>query len=179
MVTLQLPAQKAQTASNLHRWAELRADRVLAKFEGRIETDRHGHIIMSFPPAPRHGSMQFEIGRILSGLTINGRIITEFPVSTADGVKATDVAWASPERLQDLGDQACFPTAPEICIEVMSPGNTEAEMSEKLRLYFDAGAREVWLCGQDGVMRFFNLGAAEPLPASRLFPRFPNRVELR
>src|SRR6266700_3915375 len=52
-LTLELPRHKAQTASNLRRWAELLADRELAKVEGRIETDRFGHIIMS-PPAA-HG----------------------------------------------------------------------------------------------------------------------------
>jgi hypothetical protein len=45
MLTLELPPHKTQTAFNLRRWAELLADRELAKVEGRIETDRHGHII--------------------------------------------------------------------------------------------------------------------------------------
>jgi hypothetical protein len=44
-LTLELPAHKTQRAFNLRRWAELLADRELAKVEGRIETDRHGHII--------------------------------------------------------------------------------------------------------------------------------------
>ena len=45
MLTLELPPRKTQTAFNMERWAELLADRELAKVEGRIETDRHGHII--------------------------------------------------------------------------------------------------------------------------------------
>ena len=51
-LTIELPQHEAQTVFNLHRWAELLADPELAKFEGRIETDRHGHIIMRPPPAP-------------------------------------------------------------------------------------------------------------------------------
>jgi len=46
MLSLELPTQKTQTAFNLRRWAELLADRELARVEGRIETDRHGHTIM-------------------------------------------------------------------------------------------------------------------------------------
>ena len=42
-VTIELPSQSAQTEVNLRRWAELVADPELAKIEGRIETDRHGH----------------------------------------------------------------------------------------------------------------------------------------
>jgi len=178
-LTLELPAHKTQTAFNLRRWAELLADRELAKVEGRIETDRHGHIIMSPPPAPSHGSFQLEIGHLLRNLLPEGRVLTECPISTADGVKAADVAWVSPERMKELGEQACFPRAPDLCVEVLSPGNTEAEMKEKMALYFDAGAREVWLCARSGAMSFFSPGAALPSGASELCPQFPQRVELR
>jgi len=176
---LELPPHATQTARNLRRWAELLADRELAQVEGRIETDRHGHIIMSPPPAPSHGSYQLEIGRRLWNLLPQGRVLTECPISTADGVKAADVAWVSPERMGQLGDQVCFPCAPEICVEVLSPGNTEAEIREKMTLYFDAGASEVWLCARDGAMSFFAPGSGQPTRSSRLCPQFPDQVELR
>ena len=108
LLTIELPAHPAQTAFNLHRWAELLADPELARFEGRIETDRHGHIIMSPPPAPSHGSFQVEIGHLIRQLMPNGRTLTECPISTADGVKAADVAWASPACMRDLGNRGCF-----------------------------------------------------------------------
>ena len=98
-LTIELPPHQVQTAFNHRRWAELLADRELARFEGRIETDRHGRIIMSPPPAPVHGSFQLEIGHLLRQLMPNGRTITECPLSTADGVKAADVAWASMKNL--------------------------------------------------------------------------------
>src|SRR5437762_7541724 len=103
ILTLELPPQKAQTKFNLRRWAELLEDRELAKVQGRIETDRHGRIIMSPPPAPSHGSYQLEIGRVLWSMLPEGRVLTECPISTADGVKASDVAWASPECMEALG----------------------------------------------------------------------------
>jgi Uma2 family endonuclease len=178
-LTLELPAHEAQTVRNLRRWAELLADRELAKIEGRIETDRHGHAIMSPPPAPSHGSYQFEIGRLLRNLLPKGRVLTECPISTADGVKAADVAWVSSERMRELGEQVCFPQAPGICVEVLSPGNNEAEFREKMSLYFDAGASEVWLCARDGAMSFFGSGSELPAQSSQLCPQFPNHVELR
>ena len=120
-LNLELPPQKKQTERNLRRWAELLADRELAGIEGRIETDRYGHIIMSPPPAPAHGSFQSRIAYLLWDLLPKGRVLTECPISTADGVKAADVAWASPKRMRDLGNLVCFPNAPEICVEVISP----------------------------------------------------------
>jgi len=177
-LTIELPAQEDQRSFNLRHWAELLNDTSLAKIEGRIETDRHGHIIMSPPPVPAHGSFQVRISYLLTDLTPRGRVLSECPISTADGVKAADVAWASPKRLRELGNRACFPQAPELCVEILSPSNTKAEIEEKTALYFDAGAREVWICGPSGVMRFLASGLPRPLKTSRLCPQFPKRIEL-
>ncbi len=49
MLTLELLPHKTRTAFNLRRWAELLADRELAKVEGRIETDRVGGASVFFP----------------------------------------------------------------------------------------------------------------------------------
>jgi Uma2 family endonuclease len=177
-LTIELPAQPAQTAFNLRRWNELLADVQMTRFEGRVETDRHGHVITSPPPAPSHGSYQARIAFLLQTLMPGGRVLTECPISTADGVKGADIAWASAASLERVGNGSCFPEAPEICIEVLSPGNTEAEINEKVALYFDAGAQEVWLCASAGAMRFLARGNPGPLDRSRLCPRFPQQVEL-
>jgi Uma2 family endonuclease len=180
-LTIELPPQRTQTAFNLHRWSELLRDPALAKIEGRIETDRYGHIIMSPPPAASHGSYQFRIGALLDRSMHSGRVLTECPISTADGVRAADVAWASTERMQELGELTCFPRAPEICVEVLSPGNTVAEIREKSALYFDAGATEVWHCSVSGMMTFLTSTdvADTPLAVSRLCPDFPAHVNLQ
>ena len=179
-LTIELPPQEKQTEFNLRRWAELQTDTNLARVEDRIETDRFGHLIMSPPPSAHHGSYQFRIGALLDRHMPGGRVLTECPISTADGVKAADVAWASAECLEQLGSRACFPRAPEICVEVLSPGNTEAEMREKMSLYFDAGAKEVWHCTEAGRMTFFQpgKGQAKPMRCSLICPAFPTQVNI-
>jgi Uma2 family endonuclease len=107
-----------------------------------------------------------------------GRVLTECPISTADGVRAADVAWASPETMRELGNRACFPRSPELCVEVLSPANTGAEITEKVALYFDAGAREVWLCDPAGRVKFL-AGVGEEVAQSALCPTFPRQIELR
>lgn len=180
-LTIELPVQKDQTAFNVRRWQELVADsqlgRELARIQGRIETDRHGHIIMSPPPAPIHGSYQSEIAHLLRTLRPHGRTITECPISTADGVKATDVSWISPEHIAEIGDKVCLTQAPEICVEILSPSNTRAEMAEKKALFFAAGAREVWFCDK-GAMTFFSNATSAGQKTSRFCPEFPNPVVL-
>src|SRR5437870_2472177 len=131
-LTIELPDHRAQAAFNLRRWEELLAEPELARFEGRIETDRYGRMITIAPPAPTHGGFQFEIGYLLRRLMRRGRVLTECPISTADGVKAADVAWASARCMAELGKRKCFLKAPEICVEVLSPSDTEAEIQEKM-----------------------------------------------
>jgi len=98
-------------------------------------------------------------------------------MSTADGVRAADVAWASAACMRELGDGTCFVRAPEICVEVLSPSNTKAEIEEKMTLYFDAGAREVWVCAPSGAMTF-NGRDGKRLKSSKLCPGFPARLRL-
>ena len=179
MLTISLPPPRTRTAFNLRRWKVLSADSELARIEGRIETDRHGQIIMGPPPVPRHGSLQSEIAYLLRTLVPHGRVLTECPISTSDGVKAADVAWASTEFLRELGKRSCFPRCPELCVEVTSPANTEMGVQEKVALYFEAGAAEVWLCSPSGAVKFLTSATARPRKTSRLCPRFPRQVKLR
>lgn len=170
-LAIQLPARGDQTAFNLRIWEQTLADPALSGLEQRIETDRHGHIIMTPPPGPAHGSRQFSIGFELR-TRLGGRVITECPLTTSDGVKAIDVGWFSDTRHARAYDARCFLEAPEICVEVISPSNTRAEMDEKKALYFDAGASEVWFCDEDGSMTFFT-AAGGTAASSTLCPGFP------
>jgi Uma2 family endonuclease len=81
--------------------------------------------------------------------------------------------------MRELGNRSCFPRSPEICVEVLSPDNTDAEIQEKAALYFDAGAQEVWLCDASGAMKFLRSNSPPPLRSSGLCPKFPKKVELR
>ena len=174
-ITIELPDLDSRTRFNLARWIEILADPVLARLPNRIETDRHGHILMTPPPAFGHGRRQFSIGSLLSNLLQQGLVITECPVSTADGVKAIDVAWLAPGRAEISQDPVVLTRAPDICIEILSPSNSAAEIDEKRALYFDAGAAEVWICNLDGSISFF-LPSDDRNPGSVVCPEFPDRI---
>jgi Uma2 family endonuclease len=176
-LTIQLQTSAQQTAFNLKRWINLLDDPELARLPHRIETDRHGHILMSPPPAPQHGNFQSEIAHILRSLLVSGRVITECPLSTSDGVKAVDVAWLKPGRAQELLSTVCLVHAPEICVEVLSASNTPAEIAEKIALYFEAGAQEVWTCDQNGVLEFHFSVPPKVRRASQVCPDFPSVIQ--
>jgi Uma2 family endonuclease len=174
-VTVELPDLESQTAFNVARWTEILADPELAKLPYRIESDQYGHILMSPPPAFSHGRRQSSISSLLSDLLPQGLAITECPVSTAGGVKAVDVAWLAPHRPEILLDPLLLTSAPEICIEILSPSNSRAEIGDKRALYFDAGAAEVWICNLDGSLSFF-LPPDQELSASAICPSFPTHI---
>jgi len=77
-------------------------------------------------------------GEILSGDV--GFILARVP----DTVLAPDIAFVRTARLLDAGD-GYLEMAPDLAIEVVSPGNTAAEIARKTAIYLAAGANEVWV----------------------------------
>src|SRR4051794_24604121 len=118
-LTIELPSQKAQMAFNLRRWSELVEDESLAAFQGRVETDRHGHILMSPPASSDHGRFQSELSYSLKVLLPKGKTWGQPPISTPDGVRVADAAWISKERLIEIGWKVCLTRAREICVEIL------------------------------------------------------------
>ena len=109
---------------------------------------------------------------------MNRHALTECPLSTSDGVKAIDVAWLKPDREAEIRS-ICLTRSPEICVEVLSPSNSEAEMSEKRALYFEAGASEVWFCDEQGNLIFWLASTDKSVERSLLCPQFPQRIPAR
>lgn len=174
-ITLELPDLESQRAFNLARWTEILKDSRLAKLPDRIETDRHGHVLMTPPAGFTHSDRQGQIINLLFKLLPSGRTLPECPVSTADGVKAIDVAWLAGSRIEIAERPLVLTRAPEICIEIFSPSNSICEISEKRTLYFDAGASEVWICELDGTISFFGV-QNRFVSRSFICPDFPNRI---
>ena len=175
-LTITLPDRETVLEKNRQRWAEVLADPQWAGHLYRIETDAFGRIVMTPPAAGSHnhrgGNIAFELRRRLGGTAMQ-----ECPISTADGVRAADVGWYSTERYNTVRGQLAFETAAEICVEVLSPRNTELEMQHRRALYFDAGAIECWICDLDGRMTHFHRNHPEdPMPTSNLCPDFPDTI---
>lgn len=173
---LNLPEIHDRHAFNLARWKEICADPCLAQVEGRVESDAFGNILMSPPPGFNHSLRQTDIIHRLFHLP-GGKVLAECPVSTTKGIRGVDVIWISDQlRCRALRDNVLV-IAPEICVEVLSPGNTRPEMNEKRGLLFEAGALEVWFCDPSGTMSFFlKANPDTPVPASPLCPDFPQHI---
>ena len=156
-------------------WREVVADPNLRDLPFKIETNEWGKIMMA-PAAYLHGKYQSEIVAIFILMGERKRIATECPVKTSKGTKLADVAWASAEFDAKHGRQVELPESPEVVVEIESPSNSVAELEGKRLLYFEKGAKEFWLCDEDGRMRFFN--PQGELERSELFVEFPGRIDI-
>jgi len=156
-------------------WQEVCEHPSLKDLPFKIELDELGRIIMS-PVKIYHSLFQGEIEFLLRSLLKGGKTLPECAIKTSKGTKVADVAWVSLDLLAKIKGQAEASIAPEICIEVISTSNSKKEMLEKRQLYFEAGAKEVWLCNEQGEMQFFN--AQQALSHSLLVPDFPEKVEI-
>jgi len=156
-------------------WQEVCEHPSLKDLPFKLETDRWGHIVMS-PATNKHSWLQGEILALLRQSLPGGRVLPECSIQTSEGVKVADVAWGSVDFFARHRFANPYPESPEIVVEVLSPSNTWAEMQEKRELYLACGAREFWLCGEDGRVRFYSRDFE--LERSALALGFPEKVEL-
>ena len=64
--------------------------------------------------------------------------------SNPDTVRAPDVAFVRRERVESVGDSEGFwPGAPDLAVEVVSPGDSYTDVEEKVFDWLDAGTRLV------------------------------------
>ncbi|MFI3119775.1 MAG: Uma2 family endonuclease, partial [Methylococcaceae bacterium] len=57
--------------------------------------------------------------------------------------------------IKQYGYETPYSHAPEICVEVVSPSNSKEEMTNKAQLYLQAGAEEVWVAWENGVIDYY------------------------
>jgi Uma2 family endonuclease len=66
--------------------------------------------------------------------------------SDPDTVRAADIAFVRRERIPEAGIPKNFwPLAPDLVVEVVSPGDTYSEVQEKVEDWLGAGVSAVWV----------------------------------
>ena len=156
------------------RWKQIVDDPVLHDLPYKVETNTRGQLILS-PHTNRHSQLQKAVISLIDQHAPSGESYPEYTLATPHGGKVPDVVWMSPERLADMkatGDPSTL--APEICVEVIGPGNTPDEIADKRSLYRSIGAEEVWIVTHNGQIRFYH---DEEIEQSTLMPDCPNEVE--
>ena len=136
------------------RWTELIHDPTLRDLPYKIELNAWGSIEMS-PTSFQHSRTQGHIAAELGKQLTAGSVLIELAILTDIGVRVPDVAWASDAYVQAQQSSTPATKAPEICVEVLSPSNSDIEIQEKTRAYLAAGAEEVWIVDEHGAWHVF------------------------
>jgi Uma2 family endonuclease len=120
-----------------------------------LELNANGKVEFTMSPATnRHSQIQFRLGSLLER-KLGGEASIECSILTRQGVKVADAVWYSPDFLETHGYATPYPKAPELCIEIAPPSNTNDELMGKTRLYLEAGAVEAWIVRADGTVGMY------------------------
>jgi Uma2 family endonuclease len=157
------------------KWQEVCEDPRLNDLPYKIELNEYGKIVMS-PQKLYHSIFQGKIANLLWQFKKTGEVFPECAIHTAKGTKVADIVWVSNERYKIIKTEIECSVAPELCIEVVSNSNSQQEMNEKKALYFAQGAKEFWLCDENGNITFFDINGR--LNKSSLAPNFPCKVDI-
>jgi Uma2 family endonuclease len=98
----------------------------------------HGTVVANFTVALGGHVKANKLG-VLAGAETGFRI-----TSDPDTVRAPDLAFVSQDRFLESGNPKSFwPGAPDLAVEVISPGDTYTEVEDKVHEWLDAGTRMV------------------------------------
>jgi Uma2 family endonuclease len=112
-----------------------------------------GELVKMPPAGSAHGNSAMKLGWRLAHHVETNRLGVVFAAETGfrissdpDTVRGIDIAFVSQRRIEEVGDvQGYWPGAPDLAVEVISPGDTYTEVEEKVEAYLQAGSKAVWV----------------------------------
>lgn len=116
----------------------------------RYELSR-GELIKMSPAGHHHGRIALNFTTPLDQFVRANQLGSVYAAGTGfklaenpDVVRAPDAAFIRRERVEEVGQTGGFwPGAPDLAAEVVSPGDTYAEVQDKIADWLDAGTRLV------------------------------------
>ncbi len=106
-----------------------------------------GELVKMAPAGSEHGKLAMRVGWRLAQHVESQNLGNVYAAETGfqlasnpDTVRAPDVAFVRQERVAEAGEVRGFwPGAPDLAVEVVSPGDTYAEVEDKVLDWLDAG----------------------------------------
>lgn len=125
--------------------------RVSHQSDSRYELVK-GELVEMAPVGVPHGRLQVLLGGRLNdycdahGLGITVVEVGFYLEKRPDTVRAPDVAFIAAARVPSEGlPEGYFPGAPDLAVEIVSPGDTSAVIAGKVQDYLAHGTRLVWV----------------------------------
>lgn len=132
------------------RWTELAED---ADAPDYYELNEYGELIMSPRPTNDHQRVVQTVANAIAR-QLGPEAVAEVSLMTDRGIRVPDVVWMPPAKWQQVKGKTPLPFAPDLCVEVLSAGNTKEEIAMKAGAYLRGGAREVVVVGLQGQIEY-------------------------
>ena len=110
-----------------------------------------GHLVVREPPSTRHGGVAARLTYLLAEHVYRhhlGVVVQDagFKIeSDPDTVRAPDVAFVGRSRAGQIPPSSYAQFAPDLAVEVVSPGDRPGELLGKIAQWLDAGTKLVWV----------------------------------
>lgn len=152
-----MPAERLYVPSMAAPSTLMTADELLhAHFpDKRVELVR-GVLVVSEPPGYRHGEIMAQLATILSNYANEhhlGRVLAGDAgfklASNPDTVRGPDVAFVQRARLPAPPPAGFAALAPDLVVEILSPGDRPGEVLAKVADWLSAGTQLVWVVDAD------------------------------
>ncbi len=139
-------------------WAQLARDE---QSPDHYELTEYGELVLSLRAETNHQRLCAIIAGQLSR-QLGGEAPCEVAVlTTTAGLRVPDVVWMPQERWNQLPRDAVL-QAPELVVEVLSPGNRKSEMNHKIQGYLHSGVQEVIVVGLTGTIEYIRPDGVHP-----------------
>lgn len=135
----------------IQRWGELAQDEHSPE---KYELTEHGELVWSPRAETNHQRICALIAKQLAQ-QLGGEAPCEVGVLTRTaGLRVPDVVWMPQERWDQLSKNEVL-EAPDLVVEVLSPGNRKPEMNHKIQGYLNSGVQEVLIVTVQGSLEYY------------------------
>jgi Uma2 family endonuclease len=111
-----------------------------------------GRIVKMSPTNTEHSELVIELGRLLANFVVENKLgkvmggeAGIYTKQNPDTIRAADLLFISFERRKQKSSRAFLDVAPELIIEIVSPGDRWQDLREKIEEYFAIGVTWIWI----------------------------------
>jgi Uma2 family endonuclease len=145
--------QRQRYVANMSTAQHMTADELLhLKLPGKCAELVRGVLVVREPPGYLHGAITAELASLLKNFVDANKLGQVLAAETGfkltddpDTVRAADISFVCRERLPDPPPDGYAALAPDLVVEVLSPGDRPGEVLAKIGDWLEAGCRLVWV----------------------------------
>ena len=153
-------------------WAELAQDKQSPDY---YELTEHGELVLSPRAETNHQHLCAEIAFQLRSQLRGEAVVEAAVLTTTAGIRVPNVVWMPQARWDQLPRNAVL-QAPELVVEVLSPGNRKPEMNHKIQGYLGSGVQEVIVVGLTGTLEYIRQDGVHATSMFNLTLAFPPQL---